>query len=222
MKKRSDPELQSAVEREIELDERVGERDVQVRVDGGIVTLSGQACSCARRAAAQDAAHRVAGVFDVVNEIQVQPAAGPRRSDAEIARAVRDTLEWEVFVPEEQIHSTVSAGRVTLEGRVALHRERDDVARAVRNLVGVVSVINRIEVVTPPVAADDLRKAIQAALQRQVEREVNGIELDVEEGRVVLRGVVRSWREREAVLGAVKGTRGVRNIEHTIRVDPEN
>lgn len=221
MKRRTDPELQSAVEREIELDERVGERGVQVRVDGGIVTLSGHVSSWARRNAVQEAAHRVAGVFDVVNDIQVQAGDGPRRSDAEIARAVRDTLEWDVFVPDEQIHSTVSGGRVTLEGRVALHRERDDVARAVRDLAGVVAVINRIEVVTPPVAADELRKAIQAALQRQIEREVNGIELDVEQGRVVVRGVVHSWKEREAVLGAVKGTRGVQTIEHTIRVDPQ-
>jgi hypothetical protein len=37
---------------------------------------------------------------------------------------------------------------------------------------------------------------------------------------VALRGVVHSWKEREAVLGAVKGTRGVRTIDHTIRIDP--
>ena len=47
------------------------------------------------------------------------------------------------------------------------------------------------------------------------------MELDVSEGQVVLRGVVRSVREREAVLGALKGTCGVRTIEHTIRVDPD-
>lgn len=221
MKRKTDPELQSAVEREIELDGRINERDIQVRVDAGIVSLSGHVSNCAQRDAAQEAAHRVAGVFDVVNDIQVRPGNAPRRSDAEIARAVRDTLEWDVFVPDQHIHSTVSGGRVTLEGRVSTHRERDDVARAVRNLVGVVSVVNHIEVVTPPVAADELRKAIQAALQRQIEREVNGIELDVDQGKVVLRGVVRCWKEREAVLGAIKGTRGVRSIEHTIRVDPE-
>jgi osmotically-inducible protein OsmY len=70
------------------------------------------------------------------------------------------------------------------------------------------------------VAAADLRKAIQRALERQAERESKSIELDVEDGYVAVRGVVRSWREREAVLGAVKGTPGVRNIDHTIRVDP--
>lgn len=85
-------------------------------MDAGIVSLSGEVSSCARRDAAQAAAHRVAGVFDVVNDIQVRADTGPRRSDAEIAPAVRDTLEWDVFVPDQQIHSTVSGGRVTLEG----------------------------------------------------------------------------------------------------------
>jgi osmotically-inducible protein OsmY len=218
-KKKTDAELREAVIRELAGDDRI-EPGIEVRADDGIVTLTGNASSWAQRHAVQDAAHRVAGVLDVVNGVQVTPNARTRRSDSDIARAVRDTLEWDVFVPDQQIRSTVSGGRVTLEGRVALHRERDDVEQAVRDLAGVVSVDNQIEVVPPPVVADDLRKAIQSALQRQVERDTRGIELSVEDGRVVLRGVVHSWREREAVLGAVKGTRGVRTIDHTIRIDP--
>jgi osmotically-inducible protein OsmY len=218
-KKKTDAELREAVVRELECDGRL-EPGLEVRVEGGIVTLTGKSSNWAQRHAAQEAAHRVVGVFDVANDIQVTPNANARRTDTDIARAVRDALEWDVFVPDQQIRSTVSDGRVTLEGRVALHRERDDVEKAVRDLAGVISVSNLIQVVAPPVAAEDLRKAIRSALQRQVEREANDIELDVEDGQVVLRGVVHSWREREAVLGAVKGTRGVRTIDHTIRVDP--
>jgi hypothetical protein len=36
------------------------------------------------------------------------------RTDAEIARAVRDTLEWDAFIPDHRIHTIVSRGRVTL------------------------------------------------------------------------------------------------------------
>ncbi|MEY4544019.1 MAG: hypothetical protein RL685_214 [Pseudomonadota bacterium] len=218
-KKKTDAELRETVVRELEQDGRI-EPGLDVAVEGGVVTLTGKSSSWAQRHAAQAAAHRVVGVFDVANDIQVTPSAGSRRSDTEIARAVRDTLEWDVFVDDQQVRSTVSNGRVTLEGRVTLPREREDVAKAVRHLAGVVSVSNLIEVVPPPVATEELRKAIRSALQRQIEREANDIELDVQDGQVVLRGVVHSWREREAVLGAVKGTRGVRTIEHTIRVDP--
>jgi osmotically-inducible protein OsmY len=219
-RRRTDAELQQAVLRELHSDSRVAEHGVYARVEDGIVTLSGVVSSWARRYAAQEAAHRVAGVLDVANGIEVDAGDVAGRSDTEIARAVRATLEWDVFVPDQQIRSTVSGGRVTLAGHVALPREREDVEKAVRDLAGVTGVINRIEVVPPPVDSGDLRQAIRAAIQRQAEREARDIELEVNDGCVQLRGVVHSWKEREAVLGAVKGTRGVREIEHVIRIDP--
>lgn len=220
MKKKSDAEIREAILHELQSDGRVPDDGVNVQVDGGIVTLTGEVGSWGMRQAALACAHRVGGVLDVANDVRVRPANGSQRSDTQIARAVRDTLEWDVFIPDEQIRSSVTDGRVTLEGQVARYSQRDEAENAVRDLAGVTSVNNQIQVVPPPVAAADLRKAIQAALQRQAERESNAIELDVENGHVALRGVVRSWREREAVLGAVKGTPGVRNIDHTIRVDP--
>jgi osmotically-inducible protein OsmY len=220
MKKKTDAEIRAAVLHELQSDGRVADCGVNVQVDGGIVTLTGDVNSWGMRQAVLACAHRVGGVLDVANDVRVRRANGAERSDTQIARAVRDTLEWDVFIPDEQIRSSVTDGRVTLEGEVARYSQRDEAENAVRDLAGVTGVINHIQVVTPPVAAADLRKAIQAALQRQAERESNAIELDVENGHVALRGVVRSWREREAVLGAVKGTPGVRNIDHTIRVDP--
>jgi osmotically-inducible protein OsmY len=217
--KRTDAELQQAVLRELTSDTRIGQADLGVQVDGGIVTLNGKVSSWAERNAAQEAAHRVGGVFDVANELHVQPAGATLRSDADIARAVRDTMEWDVFVPDKQIRSTVSSGRVTLQGQVSFYRQREDVEKAVRDLVGVRAVVNQIEVVPPPVAADDLRKSIRAALERQVEREAGQIDLKVEEGRVAISGVVHSRHELDAILGAVKGTPGVCAIENGLRLE---
>jgi osmotically-inducible protein OsmY len=42
----------------------------------------------------------------------------------------------------------------------------------------------------------------------------------VRDGRVVLSGVVRSWAEKEAVIGATKGTPGVRDIDDHLRIKP--
>jgi osmotically-inducible protein OsmY len=217
--KRTDAEIRQAVLLELKSDLRIGQADLGVQVDGSIVTLSGKVGSGAERQAGQEAAHRVSGVFDVVNELQVQPAGSTLRSDVDIARAVRDTLEWDVLVPDQQIRSTVSNGRVTLQGQVSCCRQRDDVEKAVRGLAGVSAVLNQVEVVPPPVAANDLRKSIRAALERQVERDAEHIDLQVEEGRVAIRGVVHSRRELDAILGAVKGTPGVRVIENGLRLE---
>jgi len=35
-----------------------------------------------------------------------------------------------------------------------------------------------------------------------------------------LSGIVHSWAERRAVIGAAKGTFGVRNVEDHLRIEP--
>lgn len=218
--KRSDSEIQQDVLRELKWDTRVEETDVGVQVNEGVVTLSGTVTSWGKRFAAEEAAHRVRGVLDVANDIAIKPPGTPGRTDTEIAKAVRNALEWDVFVPDERVQSTVSAGVVVLKGDVESWTQRDDAERAVRNLSGVRGVTNRLEVKPPKVAAGEVQKSIEDALERQAEREAKRIRLDVRDGRVTLFGSVRSWAEREAVVGAAKGTPGVRNVEDKLYMEP--
>jgi osmotically-inducible protein OsmY len=218
--KRTDSEIQQDVLRELKWDTRVDETDVGVEVDEGVVTLSGTVTSWGKRFAAEEAAHRVRGVLDVANDIAIKPPGTPGRTDTEIAKAVRNALEWDVFVPDERVQSTVSAGVVVLKGDVESWAQRDDAERAVRNLSGVRGVTNRLEVKPPKVAAGEVQKSIEDALERQAEREAKRIRLDVRDGRVTLFGSVRSWAEREAVVGAAKGTPGVRNVEDKLYMEP--
>jgi osmotically-inducible protein OsmY len=218
--KKTDSEIQQDVLHELKWDTRVEETDVGVEVDNGIVTLTGTVDSWAKRMAAQEAAHRVRGVLDVANDIEVKLPGSAGRTDTDVARAVRNALEWDVFVPEAKIRSTVSDGRVTLEGDVDYWSQRDDAEKAVRNLAGVRGVINKIAVKPQMFLAADVRKSIESALERRAEREAKDVEIKVHDGRVTLSGLVRSWAERQAVIGAVKGTPGVRVVEDHLRTDP--
>jgi osmotically-inducible protein OsmY len=145
---KSDAELQREVLRELEWDTLFREAEVGVAVDCGIVVLSGTLPSEEKRQAARRAAHRVPGVLDVASEIRIR-APGSGRTDAEIARTVRDALVWNVLVPDTKIRSTVSAGEVLLEGKVESRQQREDAERAVCNLAGVVGVVNQLEVCPP-------------------------------------------------------------------------
>jgi osmotically-inducible protein OsmY len=78
----------------------------------GTVTLTGQVDSWAKRVAAENAAHRVAGVLDVANDLEVSLPGRHERSDTEIAQELRRALEWNVSVPDQQLRSTVSVGQV--------------------------------------------------------------------------------------------------------------
>lgn len=218
--KKTDSEIQQAVLRELKWDTRVDETDVGVEVDAGVVTLTGTVSSFAKRMAAHEAAHRVDGVLDVANDVQVKLPGSAGRTDTDIARAVRHALEWDVFVPDTRIRSTVSDGWVTLEGQVDYWNQRADAARAIRNLAGVRGVSNEIEIQPPKVIPYDVRKAIEGALERQAKREAQRINLDVRDGRVSLSGVVHSWAEKEAVVGAATGTLGVRDVEDHLRIQP--
>lgn len=220
-KSKTDAQLHHDVLKEFAWDSRVGETQIGVSVQHGVVTLSGTVASWARRMAAQEAAHRVAGVLDVANDITVKPPGGLVRSDTEIAHAVRHALEWDVFVPDERIQSTVSSGWITLTGTVDTVGEREDAARAVRNLTGVHGVVNQIHVDQPSVAPERIRGAIEEALERRAEREARRIDVSVSPaGEVTLSGLVRSLAEREAVIGAARYLRGVQTVVNHLRVDP--
>lgn len=220
MQTKSDSEIQQEVLRELKWDTRVEETEVGVTVERGIVTLTGTVDSYAKKLAAQDAAHRVYGVLDVANDIQVRVPGSMARSDPDIAKAVRNALEWDVWVKEEGIKSTVSNGFVTLEGDVSLLREREDVERTIRRLAGVRGVDNRIEVKSKKVNADEVRESIEQALERRAEREARQIRVEVENSEVKLSGRVHSWAEKRAILGIVSHAPGVRSVDENLFVDP--
>jgi osmotically-inducible protein OsmY len=112
--------------------------------------------SYARRQSAEDAAHRVAGVLDVANEIEVHPPPNLLLTDEEIAHAVRHALEWDVTIPDERIVSSVAQGWVTLERKLDQPFERGAVEKVVRNPAGVRGVTNHIGVAAPSVEAYNL------------------------------------------------------------------
>jgi len=217
---RTDSELQKAVMHELAWDTRVDETAIGVSTHHGVVTLNGFVTSWAQKHAAEAAAHRVAGVLDVANEIKIQPSWTAKHTDVEIAEAVRRALEWDVFIPHRQIRSTVSDdGHVTLMGTVGTLRQRDDAERAVSNLEGVRLVSNMLVVDAPVVAATALRNSIKQALERHVAREIDRIGIEVQGATIVLSGRVASWSERQAVVGAAKGTLGVSRIEDQLSIE---
>ena len=141
---KSDEEIQSEALFQLGWDSRLKQSEIGVTVNKGVVTLAGTVDSYAKKLAAQKAAHCVSGVLDVANDIEVNVTGRLRRTDSEIARAIRHGLEWNVLVPSYKIHSTVANGWVTLEGEVEYYSERKDAERAVAHLPGVRGVTNKI------------------------------------------------------------------------------
>jgi osmotically-inducible protein OsmY len=218
MKTRTDAEILRRVQDELEWNPRVDSVEVTAKVKSSVVTLAGFVDSYAHKVAVIDAIHQLAGVLDVVDELEVRSRT-QTKLDEEIARAVRMALVWDVFVPDDRIQSTVSKGWVTLEGSVDRWQQREDAVRAVVRLLGVRGVTNRIVVDAPSVDGARIRSSIEEALKRRAEREAKHLEIDVREGVVTLKGTVDSWAERNAVERLACYTPGVRKLVNEIVVD---
>jgi len=217
---KSDAQIKQDVIDELTWDTRLTPTEIGVAVENCVVTLTGTVSSLAKKLAAEDAAHRVGGVLDVANDIAVKISNGAQRGDTEIAAAIRQVLIWDAFVPEEKVQTTVANGLVTLRGEVETVAQRQQVARVIGNLVGVRAIDNLILVKRPDVSTSSLRLAIRSALERHADHDAEKIDLDVEEGCVTVSGAVHSWAEREVILGAARGTRGVDKVIDHLHILP--
>ena len=220
MKRKSDSDIKKQVLRELKWDSRIAWSEIGVDVFEGVVTLKGTVNSYAKKQAAQEAAHRIIGVLDVANDIEVRPSDAFTRTDSDIALAVRHALQWDALVPDEHIQSTVSNGWVTLEGEVDLWRERQDAETSVLRLEGIVGVTNKITIAPKTIDVEELRKEIECALERRADREAARFRMEVNDGAVELFGRVHSWQEKRAVLGSVSHAPGVSVVRDHLRVDP--
>jgi osmotically-inducible protein OsmY len=220
LERRSDRDLKERIRRELKWDSRISWASINVEVTDGVVTLVGTVPTYVQKIAAQEATHRVQGVLDVANDIEVTPIDRFLRTDSEIAGAVRNALEWDALVPNELIQSTVSDGWVTLEGQVDYWRERTDAERAIKCLAGVVGVINKITIRKQAVNEKQLREELELALERRADREADRLRIEVHDGAVDLWGRVHSWQEKRAVIGSLAHAPGVTQLKDHIRIDP--
>jgi osmotically-inducible protein OsmY len=219
--KKTDSDIFHDVTRELAWDTRVSPTEIGIQVKNAVVTMTGTVDSWAKLRAAEEAAHRVSGVLDVANDLFVKPAGSGHRTDTEIAEAVRRALEWDVTVPDERIQSTVSHGIVALRGTVSYWSQRADAERAVERLAGVKRVVNQIEVKPgEQIDVSEARRAVDRALERH-SREASRIDVRADEDTIKVSGIVHTLVEKAAVLGAIRATRGVREVADDLRVQPE-
>lgn len=220
LERRSDKDLKQRILNELKWDSRVDWASVKVEITDGVVTLTGVVPNYAQKIAAQLAAHRVAGVLDVANDVVVKPTDQFARLDTDIAAAVRNALEWDALVPNELIQSTVSDGWVTLDGEVDYLRERTDAEKAIRRLSGVVGVTNNITIRKQKINVRQLRDEIESALERRATRHAERLRIEVNDGAVELWGRVHSWQEKRAVIGSVAHAPGLKQLRDHLRIDP--
>jgi len=214
---RTDYEVQQDVMDELQYEPSIDAAQIGVSSKNGVVTLSGTVKTYAEKESAAWTAERVSGVKAVVDEIKIQLLQAHERSDQDIAMAALQALEWHVQVPHTCIKMKVERGVITLEGDVDYRYEKIAAENAVRNLTGVLAVVNLINV-KPVATPSEVKVQIANALRRAAEVDARKIKIEVRDDKVILRGRVRSWAERNEAERAAWAAPGVREVEDDLTV----
>lgn len=120
----------------ISWDTQIPEGAVHVKVEHGVLTLSGEVRWFYQIVAADAAVRRLSGVTAVVNLIKIAPHA----NNYDVKSKILEALKRNALVDSEAIHVIVEDDKVRLEGEVKAWYQRNIVETAAWSMPGVMEV----------------------------------------------------------------------------------
>ena len=214
---KTDAQIKRDVQDELIWEPSIDETKIGVSVEDGVVTLSGEVDSYAKKIAAEKAAKRVKGVKAVAEDIIVNYGMEDEKTDTEIAKAVVNALQWHASVPEDAVIPKVENGWVYLSGQVRWGYQKESAKNAVKDLSGVKGVINSITI-SQGVEPLEVKKRIKDAFERSAELEARGIRVLTEGHTVTLEGTVHSLKEKEEAERTAFNAPGVYDVKNNLVV----
>ncbi len=211
-------EVKAALEQAYILDPKIMSDRVNIKVNKGIVTLRGTVTDLQAKQAAEEDADRTIGVFEVLNDLKVEPRAIPER--VELENRVNRALIHNPNVDKFKIEVTADHGKIYLTGNVDNKFEKEAAGKAAASVKGVTAVENDIVYQEPQVEVrtdNEIKKSVEEQLHWDPITNTRNIHVTVENGDVTLTGFVFTRLEKAtAEIEAYQG--GARYVDNELGV----
>lgn len=211
-------ELQTDVQNAIRWEPFLYGAEIGVTAKDGVVSLTGEVDSYAKKMEAENAAKKVIGVKAIVEKIEVKFPTAWTKTNTEIANEVLTALKSNWSVPKDKVTVKVEDGWVTLGGELAWNYQREAAKSAVNFLTGVKGVTNAIKIKSETHDAIE-QKDVENAIARSWSIDDNDIEVKVSGTTVTLNGTVNSWYQKEEAGRIAWNTPGIWHVENKLAVD---
>ena len=216
MKKNED--LQKDVQAAIKWEPLLNAAEIGVTVKDGVVTLTGDVDSYAKKSEAEEAAKSVKGIKAVVENIEIRFASSWKKNDSEIANEVLSAFKWNWEIPNDKVKVTVEDGRVKLEGELTWNYQREAAVKSVKNIVGVKGVSNNITIKSEIHDAIE-KRGIERAFVRNWSMCDQNIDVQVTGNSVTLSGIVDSLYQKEEAGHIARSAPGVWSVDNELVVE---
>ena len=195
--------------------------DLTARLCVVALPLALVACSGGRDATS-DSVAAAAGVTDSAAGMS-QPAATADARDDVVERA----LDADAGLQAYGLDADDDDGRIVLKGRVRTAAERDLAAQVAAREAAGVTVDNRIRVdssvaasASRPVDVDDIEDQVEDALEADSTMRALDLDVDEENGQLVLEGSVKTAQQRTLAEGLAKRIAGTVTVVNRVKVEP--
>jgi osmotically-inducible protein OsmY len=214
---RNNLQLQQDVQNAIKWEPSMRAAEIGVTALDGVVTLSGNVDSYAKKLAAEKATKNVIGVRAIAEDINVDFGNSFIKDDSQVAEEVLAAWKSSWQVPSSKIKVKVENGWVNLEGQVPWNFQRDAAKNSIIHLVGVKGVINGISLKSE--SKDTVEEdAIIKALDRNWSINGHDIKVAVNHNNVKLTGMVKSIYQQEEAGRLAWNTSGVHSVDNELAV----
>ena len=138
----TDRDIAESARHMLEWNVMTAERNIQIKVEGGWVTLEGEVERQYQRQAAHDVVAHLLGVLGVINLLTLRSKVMTTDVHARIEAALKRSTRLDA----SHVQVEADGGSVTLRGRLPSWAEIDAATLAAWNTAGVISVNNQISI----------------------------------------------------------------------------